>query len=148
MVRALIDVNVLISALLNPDRAPSVVNAVVEAGLRRRFALVFPDDVADELRRVTGQKPHLRRRIQPADVSQLIAVVRLVGECPRALDVPPSRLCRDPNDDYLVEHAIRNAVDVLISGDPDLLELDGTGLPFRIMNPRDFLALLDRDTGR
>jgi uncharacterized protein len=142
-VRVLLDVNVLLSALLARDKPGSTLESLLQGGLGRRYTIVFPDDVADELLRVTARKPHLRRRIQPADVELLTAVLRSVGEHPPPLVPPLPRVCRDPNDDYVVAHAVRNAVDVLVSGDKDLLALDGTGLPFRVLDPCAFLALLE-----
>lgn len=141
--RALVDSNVLVSALLARDKPGSALEILMRAGLRRRYVIVFPDEVADELLRVTSRKPHLRRRIRPAEAAFLVADLRQTAECPPRLEQAPPRVCRDPNDDYLVEHARRERVDVLVSGDFDLIALDGAGLPFRLLSPRTFPALLE-----
>ena len=50
------------------------------------------------------------------------------------------KVCRDPNDDYLLEIAVEAKTSFLVSGDADLLALD----PFRsvrIGTYRDFKAL-------
>lgn len=52
--------------------------------------------------------------------------------------------CRDPKDQMFLELAYDANVDVLATGDADLLELDdpiGKRLPFRIITPQ---ALLDQ----
>ncbi len=48
-------------------------------------------------------------------------------------------ICRDPNDDIFLNLAIDGKADVILSRDPDLLELHPfQGIP--ILNPADFLS--------
>ena len=49
-------------------------------------------------------------------------------------------VCRDPKDDHLLELALSGAAEVLVTGDRDLLDLNGQ-FPFSIISPRDFLDL-------
>ena len=59
--------------------------------------------------------------------------------------VPPSGAhCRDPQDIPVLDLAIWQQVDAIISTDPDLLELDGE-FTFRIVNPTGFQELLAND---
>ncbi|MYC34241.1 MAG: putative toxin-antitoxin system toxin component, PIN family [Chloroflexi bacterium] len=56
--------------------------------------------------------------------------------------VPPSgAYCRDPDDIPVLDLAIWQQVDVIISTDPDLLDLDGE-FAFRIVNLAGFQAML------
>ena len=58
--------------------------------------------------------------------------------------VPPSgAYCRDPQDIPLLDLAIWQDVDAIITTDPDLLELDGE-FAFRIVNLAGFQELLTR----
>lgn len=50
-------------------------------------------------------------------------------------------LSRDPDDDYLLALAENSSADYLVSGDGDLLDLDG--IRIRIIPPRDFHGILE-----
>jgi len=55
------------------------------------------------------------------------------------------RVCRDPDDDKLLEIAVVGRADYLVTGDQDLLILDPfQGIP--ILTPAEFLAALARQT--
>ena len=59
--------------------------------------------------------------------------------------VPPSGAhCRDPQDIPVLDLAIWQHVDAIITTDPDLLELDGE-FTFRIVNPSGFQELLTNE---
>ena len=59
--------------------------------------------------------------------------------------VPPSGVhCRDPDDIPVLDLAIWQDVDAIITTDPDLLELDGE-FTFRIVNPTGFQELFADD---
>ena len=59
--------------------------------------------------------------------------------------VPPAGVhCRDPQDIPVLDLAIWQHVDAIITTDPDLLELDGE-FTFRIVNPTGFQELLGDD---
>jgi uncharacterized protein len=47
-------------------------------------------------------------------------------------------VCRDPNDDVVLECAVRAGADVIVSGDKDLLALK-THKGIRVVTPREFL---------
>ena len=53
-------------------------------------------------------------------------------------------LCRDPQDVPVLDLAIWQHVDAIITTDPDLLELDGE-FTFRIVNPAGFQDLLTNE---
>ena len=58
---------------------------------------------------------------------------------------PPSGAhCRDPQDIPVLDLAIWQQVDAIITTDPDLLELDGE-FTFRIVNPAGFQDLLSNE---
>ena len=59
--------------------------------------------------------------------------------------VPQSGVhCRDPQDIPVLDLAIWQHIDAIITTDPDLLELDGE-FTFRIVNPAGFQDLLTTD---
>jgi len=57
-------------------------------------------------------------------------------------DPPPPypAVCRDPGDDYLVALARAAAVDALVTGDRDLLELEDIGVA--VITPRELIERL------
>ncbi len=116
--RAVLDPNVLVSALLSPTGAPA---ALLRAWIQGGFELVTSPRLLDELERVLAY-PKIRERIGPEEAHAFLAWFRStadVVEDPR--DAPPIR-SRDPDDDYLIALAEQQHA-VLVSGDMDLLEL-------------------------
>ena len=130
--------------------------AVIDTNLWISF--LFGKEVADLLTLVQSNKVEVvtdaRQIVEIEDVLSRPKIKKLVG--PQRLGtirrflhrktklITPKRrikVCRDPDDDYLLEIAIEGKATFLISGDDDLLELD----PFRsvrIVSYRDFKSLL------
>jgi putative PIN family toxin of toxin-antitoxin system len=134
-VRAVLDVNVLIAALLARDGAPA---RLLLRWLAGDFELIISDKVLSELR-LAFSYPRVRSRVAELDASTFVDL--LEGTATKALDPDkPRRLSRDAGDDYLLALAI-SASAVVVSGDRDLLDLGGD-LP--IYSPIEFLATLDK----
>jgi putative PIN family toxin of toxin-antitoxin system len=133
-VRAILDPNVIISALLAPDGSPA---KVLRAGLDGAYDLVASPLLLAELERALAYSK-IRRRIPASDAT---AAVRLVERQARVVDdptEPPLVRSPDPGDDYLIALAVA-ARAVIVSGDRHLLGLDQTS---PIHSPAAFLALL------
>jgi predicted nucleic acid-binding protein len=82
-------------------------------------------------------------RIEPGSFDELLERFRAFAVFLPGLAYPPPARCRDRKDDYLLEQALRFAAEVLVTGDDDLLALDGHVDGLRILRPR---ALLDEFT--
>lgn len=133
--RAILDPNVLISAALSPRAAPA---AILTAWRQGRFELVVSPFLLDELERALAY-PKLRRLVEPDEAAELVAWLREAADLVEDAPEPPSIRSRDRGDDYLLALAeARRAL--LVSGDDDLLELEGTA---PVCSPAAFLALLD-----
>jgi putative PIN family toxin of toxin-antitoxin system len=105
--------------------------------LEQRFELVVSPRLLAELTGVL-LRDRFRRYASPDEVREL--VTDLAGVAIVVQDAPdPDTVTRDPNDDYLVALAATAHVDLLVSGDRDLTELEDAPVP--IVTPR---ALLDR----
>jgi uncharacterized protein len=132
-VRAVLDPNVLISALLSRGGRPA---QIVSRWLAGDFELVVSAALLAELRRALSY-PKLRERVSKSEADEFVALLERGG---LLVDDPakPLRRCADPGDDYLVALA-ENANAMLVSGDQHVLELAGS-LP--IHAPVDFLRLL------
>jgi putative PIN family toxin of toxin-antitoxin system len=133
-VRAVLDPNVVISALLSPEGTPA---AVLQAMRRGEFESIVSPALLEELERALGY-PKLRRYITADDAA---AVVRWLSRSATSVsdpdDAPPVRSA-DPGDDYLIALASSQRA-ALVSGDRHLLDL-AEQIP--VFSPGDFLALL------
>ena len=117
MLRAVLDPNVLVSALLSREGTPARLLRRWRAG---ELDVVVSELLLDELVRVLAY-PKLAERIPLAARHSLMQL--LLREATVADDAPdaPAR-ARDPGDDYLLALAeARRAI--LVSGDGDLLAL-------------------------
>ena len=135
MPRAVLDTNVLVSALISPGGPSAALLLQLRAGA---FELVASPTLLAELREVLGREKFRRY----ATEAEAIAYVDLIRREATILDDPaPSGrpLSVDPDDEYLVDLARAAAADVLVSGDAHLLGLRDR-LP--VMNPVEFLASL------
>jgi putative PIN family toxin of toxin-antitoxin system len=135
--RAVVDVNVLVSALLQPDGAPA---RLVRAWLAGAFELIASAQLVAELVDV-GVRPALRRRIDHAALEALVTTLHaeaiFVEDPPVAHAVPA-----DPNDDYLVGLGRAGGAHVIVTGDRHLLDIDGLEPP--ALTPRAFLDVVER----
>jgi uncharacterized protein len=148
-VRAVLDSNVLISALIRPKGPPG---RVLEALARdRAFELVASAATVAELRRTLRY-----RRLQKylslskseldlwVDALSAIAVI-VEGRVTRRI------VAADPSDDIYVAAAVEGLADYIVSGDRHLLDLrEHEGI--LVVNPRAFLDILgnlgaDPDSG-
>lgn len=138
--RALLDANVYVSALLRPNGPPG---QIVERFLRvSAFELVLSPAIAGEVMRVLGY-PKLRRYftpdVVPSEWFEDIAVRAHVVAGERSIP----RCCRDPDDDKYIAAALEGGAEWLVTGDDDLLAL-GAYESVAIVRPATFLSMLDR----
>lgn len=143
--RVLVDVNILISFLIRPGNVTSTIYRAVRIASSDRFQAIVPVKLLTELRDAP-QKPTLSPFLSDRATEDFIASTLL----PSGLVVSTEQLTtlgvlqylRDPKDRYLLEATIQHDVDILVSGDKDLLALAPyLELP-RIMSPAQFVAEL------
>lgn len=122
--RAIVDSNVYISYLLNGS-GPGTIGNVIALAANGRIRLAIPPEQIQELRHVVTTKPFLRERIGVEKLEAFITLLSAIGEnLPLVIGDPPHVL-RDRKDDFLIETAKQNKVDIIVSGDLDLLEWQG-----------------------
>jgi uncharacterized protein len=134
-VRAVLDANVLISAILSPRGAPARLLLAWQAGV---FDLVVSPALLAELRRALAY-PKLERLVPAADADAFVEWIgrsALLGADSEA--EPPVRAV-DPADDYLIALAAAERA-VLVSGDAHLTVLADR---FPVRTPASFLASLE-----
>ncbi|MHB2029038.1 MAG: putative toxin-antitoxin system toxin component, PIN family [Acidimicrobiales bacterium] len=132
--RAVLDPNVIVSALLAPLGTPA---KVLRAWLDGDYELVSSPLLLAELTRVFDY-PKLRSRISETESRQFIELLKHQGEFVNDPDLSLPVHSSDPDDDYLIALAAA-ARSVIVSGDHHLLDL-ADRLP--VHSPAAFLELL------
>jgi len=119
MIRAVLDVNVLISGLINPRGVPA---QILDRWRAERFLVVTSDAILEELARAAA-RPRLRRYGLTAQrVAQLVRAIRqfaivVAGE-------PDVRaVSADPDDNKFIACAVAGGADYIVTGDEHLLAL-------------------------
>ncbi|MGN6871867.1 MAG: putative toxin-antitoxin system toxin component, PIN family [Solirubrobacteraceae bacterium] len=132
--RAVVDVNVLISGVLSGKGASAEILRASRDGL---FELVVSELLLAELERARSY-PKLRKRIPPEKAAAFVNWVHDHGTLAEDPASPPPVRSRDPDDDYLLALAISRRA-YLVTGDQDLLVLS-EDLP--ILTPAQFTTKL------
>ena len=141
VIRATIDTNVLISALLAPE-SPAPPSTIVRRAIQGEFLLVVSEITISEVRDKTAHKPFLARRLSPGYVEGFIAILRDIAVVVPPGPAPPPAMTRDPKDDYLLAPGILELADHIVTGDRDLLSIQDMRDNL-ILSPAAFLQLLD-----
>jgi uncharacterized protein len=133
-VRAVVDVNVLISGVLSAKGSSA---EILRASRDGQFELVVSELLLAELKRTLAY-PKLRNRIPPEKAATFANWVRAHGPLAEDPAGPPPVGSRDPDDDYLLALAINRRA-YLVTGDKDLLVMSDR-LP--ILTPAQFATKL------
>lgn len=139
--RALLDTNLFISYLFTPAQRSGAIGQVVSAAFSGTYTLLLPAELLAEFYETIVTKPILRERIGEAGAAAFVDLLRGTAELLPSLDEPYPAVTRDPNDDYLLAHALLAGADYLVSGDKDLLSL-GPIEGLTILSPADFARML------
>lgn len=135
MPRAVLDPNVLVSALISPAGAGARLLLELRAGA---FELVTSPRLLAELDEVL-RREKFRRYVTEAQVEAYVDLLRREGTVVADPPPAPDALCEDPDDEYLIALARAARVEALVSGDPHLMRLRGR-IP--VQSPRAFLDSL------
>lgn len=132
--RAVLDTNVLVAALLSRDGTPAALLRAWRAGA---FDLVVSPTLLEELVRVL-EYPMIAARVTATEREEFVGLLK--EHAIRTADSVQASAIRssDPADDYLISLA-KTAQALLVSGDGDLLDLAAVA---PIMSPAAFLELL------
>jgi putative PIN family toxin of toxin-antitoxin system len=133
--RAVLDTNVLVSALISPAGPSARLLIELRAGA---FELVVSPMLLTELREVLA-RAKFRRYVSESDIDAYVDLIRresIVLPDPEPASEP---LSADPDDEYLIDLAREARADALVSGDAHLLDLRDE-LP--TMTPREFLEII------
>ena len=138
MIKAVLDTNVIVSALIAHGGGPY---QALQAWRRGRFLLFTSPDLLAELLDVLG-RPFFRekRGISASDLAR----IELLWQTDAISVRPPSRLSviqAGPDDDRVLECALAGEVEFIVSGDKHLLAL-GNYRRIPILTVNAFLDIL------
>lgn len=140
MIRAVLDANVVVAAMMNTRGAPA---DVVRAAARHEFTAVWSTPLIVECRRVAA-RARIVPRLRVEDPAGLIAELAQTAELVSSPLPPIAAVKDDPTDDLVLATALAGGAGWIVTGDrAHLLPLD----PFagvRIVGPAAFLAELRR----
>ena len=137
MLSVVLDTNVVVRALLAPDSR-------MGAEIRRltRFEVYASRPLVEEIAEVT-RRPHIVARLgRYGRVAERDAILAAIHTWRRVEPRVRVTVCRDPDDNMLLECALAAQADFLVTGDEDLLllrEFEST----RIVTPAQFMEVLD-----
>jgi putative PIN family toxin of toxin-antitoxin system len=143
MMRAVVDTNILVRAVIMPHGTVGPVLLRLRSG---EYTLLYAQPLLEELVDVL-HRPRISQKygLSQADIEAVLALILLRGEA-----VTPGQriaVCRHPRDNKFLEVAVSGQADVIVSGDEDLLTLDSyAGIP--IVPSAPFLSMLDESLTR
>ena len=135
--RAVIDTNVLVSALWNPDGAPAL---VIDAWRKGKFLLCYSHAMRGEYRRTLTRMFAKGGALPPHIIAEL-AAIKSKGALFKKLPDFSGSIPEDPDDEKFLECAVA-AKAVIVSGDDHLLKRDGYE-SVTVVKPADFARELN-----
>lgn len=139
MLRAVLDANVVISALIQPKGlSGQILTRLLE---HHAFTLVLSAEILEEIRRSLTY-PKVRRyiRLSKEDLDAWLVSLELIAE-PVEGRLRVDVVVEDQNDNKYIEAALEGHAQFLVTGDKHLLSVNAYE-DIQIVTPRAFLALL------
>jgi putative PIN family toxin of toxin-antitoxin system len=139
MIRAMLDTNVLASAVIATKSAESVPGTLLREWRRQAFALVVSDHLLDELQRTLNNR-YFSKKITIEEAAQVVWTLRHQAELTPIL-LAVAGAASHPEDDLVLAAVGSAKVDFLVTGDRKLQRL----VRFRetaIVSPKAFALVL------
>lgn len=139
MIRAVVDTNTIVSAVISP-KGPS--RRVYEAWLKNRFTLVTsPSTIAEVAKVLDYDKIRLRYRLRDEDIRTAKALLWTQSDLMEGTVVVRG-VAPHEEDDKLVSCAVEGGAAFIVTGDKAFqacTEYEG----IRIISPKEFIELLE-----
>ena len=134
MPRAVLDTNVLVSAIISNGKP----RELLRKGISKEFCIVTSDLILRELGTV------LRRPKFKTDEDEIHRVILVLMQASEVIEVVSkfNLVEEDPKDDMVVETAYDGKADFIVSGDSHLLSLKNVK-GIRIVNAKQMLTCID-----
>ena len=139
MLRAVLDANVIINALIQPKGASGqVLTSLVDAN---SFELIVSPAILAELRCALSS-PKVRKYIKSSadDLNLWVASIEFIAQ-PVDGNIRVHAVAEDPDDDKYIQAAVEGLAQFVVTGAKHLLSLKAYE-NIRIVTPRVFLGLL------
>lgn len=141
--RVAIDTNLIVSGIIIAKTLP---DQLLRAWQKDLYILVVSTEIIEEVRSVL-HRDYIKQRYQVTDekITQLVTALKVSAELVSPLPAQDLPIyCRDAKDNKLLGLALSADVDYLITGDNDLLVLNGRKElgRLKIITVRDFLSLI------
>jgi len=130
VIRVCLDSNVLVAAFAARGLCSDLLAHVLS-----EQNLVVPDSVREEVLRVLSAKI----KLSPVALEAVVAVLDRCERVPTSVEPSPVPV-RDPDDEKILADAVSARVQILVTGDGDLLDVAEQS-PISILSPRAFLML-------
>lgn len=142
MIRAVVDVNVLVSGFSAKRGVPAEVLAAWAAS---EFEFIISEHILNGAID-TWSKPYFQARFMPDEVQEAIAQLRAGATFVTPVDTVHG-VADDEEDDLVLATAVAGGVTYLVTGDFGLQRVGRYG-DILILSPRDFLDVLAAERGR
>lgn len=142
MLKVVLDSTTLVSAFL---RKGGVTGKLLERAVHGEFELYLADAIIEETQHVLLNREHLRLHFTYTNLEVDEYVVLLRSFARLVANLPNVKVCRDPNDDYILATAIAADAAYLVARDKDLLTL-ATYQDVTIVSPEAFMQLLRKES--
>ena len=143
--KAVVDTNVFVSGLLSTHGRPG---QLLDLWYEGRFELLLSGELYAELSNALSRPRIVRdERIAQQALARLLTALALATRVIPISTIPVS--VRDPKDEPILAAAMGGNADYLVTGDGDLLALQGDPLldSLEIVTAAQFLAILDEQAG-
>lgn len=144
-IKVVVDTNIWISSLIASSKTAA---RLVDKWREDKFEIVVSEQQVLELYEVFSRPKFLfKYRIDRQEINDLVSSITTRAE--RVTIKPGTKLCRDPDDDIIIETAIRGRAKYLVTGDKDITN-DKTILSFlsrhgvTVISLSRFLAIIDK----
>jgi hypothetical protein len=115
-IRAVLDTNIWVSAILNPSGFPADILSSFRQG---DFLAVISEPIISEIADVLS-RPRIKNKygITEADILELLILIE--ERCEHVLLAGDIRVCRDPEDNSIIETAIKGHAPYIVTRDDDI----------------------------
>lgn len=116
--RAVIDTNIWVSSLINPFGSPALLRTAFEKGA---FHAVISEPLLEELSAVL-ERPKIREKYEIAG-DDILGLLAIIEELANETEVKGEiTISRDPDDNVVIETAVRGKAKYLVTGDKDITD--------------------------
>jgi putative PIN family toxin of toxin-antitoxin system len=142
MIRAVLDTNILVSALITKKNSAPL--QLYKAFTAQKFLLITSPSILAEVEDVINRDKIVKyHKLNPKQRETIME--QLLTLCYVTLEsVKPDKVIveRDPKDDKFLHAANESHADYIVRGDDDLLDLkENAGI--KILSPNEFLAIIE-----